>query len=88
MAWGGGSRSKEEAKGLHLGRLRQQLGLFATREFARCRLRRAPYVGCDRELLAPRRGRAVRAGNQAPTAGAGFRLADFAALQVRLAQPA
>ena len=41
-----GSRSKEEAKGLHLGRLRQQLGLFATREFARCRLRRAPYVGC------------------------------------------
>ena len=83
-----GSRSKEEAKGLHLGRLRQQLGLFVTREFARCRLRRAPYVGCDRAALAPRRGRAVRAGNRAPTAGAGFRLADFAGLQARLAPPA
>ena len=32
--------------------------------------------------------RTVPAGNRAPTAGAGFRLADFAALQVRLNPPA
>ena len=83
-----GSRSQEEARGLHVSRLRQRLGLFVSREFARFRLRRLPFVGCDRAALSTRRNRAVPAGNRAPQAGAGFRLADFAALQVRLPPPA
>ena len=79
-----GSRSQEEARGLHVARLRQRLGLFVAREFARVRLRRLPFVGCDRAALSSRRSRHAPAGNHAPRAGAGFRLADFAALQVRL----
>lgn len=83
-----GARSVEEARGAHVSRLRQRLGLFVSREFARCRLRRVVFVGCERQHLSRRRDRTVPAGNRAPTAGAGFRLADFAALQVRLNPPA
>ena len=73
---------------MHVARLRRRLGLFVTREFARHRLRRVLFVGCDRQLLSRRRDRVLAAGNREPQAGAGFSLADFAALQVRLAPPA
>jgi hypothetical protein len=82
-----GSRTQEEARGVYVARLRRRLGLFVTREFARHRLRRVLFAGCDRQLLSRRRDRVLAAGNREPQAGAGFSLADFAALQVRLAPP-
>ena len=82
-----GARSKAEARSFIVARLRRRLGLVATREMARHRLRRLPYVGAPRSALSQRRDR-QGPGARAAEAGAGIRLADFAGIQARLAAPA
>ena len=84
---GSGARSKEEARSFIIARLRRRLGLVATREMARHRLRRLPYVGAPRSALSRRRDR-QGPGARAAEAGVGIRFADFAGIQARLVAPA
>ena len=86
-----GARSQAEARSIFVSRLRRQMGVFAAREMARHRLRRVPFVGVPRAVIA--RGLAGR--GAAPGAGPvalqrardGFHAADFFAYQAYVPAP-
>ena len=75
-----GFRTKAEATAWFVGVLRRRVGLHATREFARHRLRRLVYVGADRSTFVRARDR-PGPGGALPDAAAGLRYQDAAAFQ-------
>ena len=52
-----GARSETEAYGFMVAILRRRLGVFVSREMARHRLRRVPFVGVPRDALDAHAGR-------------------------------
>ena len=78
-----GARSEEEARGFLLASFRRRLGVHVTREFARYRLRRVPFVGATRAGVQAAAARQA-AGGGVPDPGPGMRLADFYVYQAHL----
>ena len=82
--WRGmGARTQAEARQYFIQSFRRRLGTFVAREYARFRLRRVPFIGAARALVAqrPRRGAGGIGGGGA---GAGVRVQDFFAFQAHL----
>ena len=78
-----GSRTEAEARGYFVGAFRRRFGVHVTREFARHRLRRLPYVGATRAAVQADAARR-RAGGGVPDPGPGMRLDDFYVYQAHL----
>ena len=78
-----GARNQAEARQYFIQSFRRRLGTFVAREYARFRLRRVPFIGAARALVAqrPQRGAGGIGGGGG---GAGMRLQDFFAFQAHL----